>query len=60
MSSGKNIIFWAFWKGRMRMEALLDADAEIITTDAEIFSKHLCFVFERYKTGYLYHMRTMK
>lgn len=39
---------------------LLDADAEIITTDAEIFGEHLCFVFGRHKMVYLYHMRRMK
>lgn len=36
MSSGNCIIFWAFWKRRMRMQLLLDADAEIIAIDAEI------------------------
>jgi len=41
------------------MEPLLDADAEIITTDAEIFSECLCFVFEGHKMVHLYHMRMM-
>lgn len=44
----------------MRMEALLDADAEIITAVAEICSEHLCFVFERRKMVYFYHMTMMK
>lgn len=60
VSSGNNIVFRALRKSRMRMGSLLDADAEIVTTDAEILSEHLCFVFERCKTVCLYHLRMME